>query len=346
MRLKQAESESRKSRWGMAACVLLVACGSSSPKQSSATPLAPQVGEAAETRQTPRGSPLTREAESLLQSGDAPGARAKFQAALEADPRDVRALLGLGLASEALDDLPSAERAYRTAIEVDPRFAEAHNNLGLLLRARGDTDQAIASLERAAREDPSLASAQTNLALALEDAGRDEDAQRAYTRAVELAPKDAMLHANHGLFLLDRGRRDEAVDALRAGMLVAREDRAALLALGNGLRRAGHPDEAVRALRSSIEAGDGKATPALLAELALAQHAAKDAIGAKASLNEALRLDPKYATAAYLLGSIEAAGGDPKLAKVHFERYLVLEPRGPFAGKAKDQLAALKKRGR
>lgn len=322
-----------------------VACGPAKPHETTPVSL-PPIDEPAAPRAAPEGSPLTREAEALLQKGDAPGAREKFQAALAADPRDVRALLGLGLASEALDDLPAAERAYRTAIEVDPDFAEAHNNLGLLLRARGDTDKAIAALEQAVRADPHLASAPVNLALALEDAGRDEDAERAYERAVQLAPKDPMLRANHGLFLLDRNQREQAVGELRAALTNARGDRAALLAIGNGLRRAGHGDEAVRCLRMSIEADDGKPTPALLSELALAQHAAKDDAGARASLAEAVRLDPKYATAEYLLGSIEASAGNAKLAKAHFDRYLSLEPKGPLAGKAKDHLAALKKRAR
>jgi tetratricopeptide (TPR) repeat protein len=145
------------------------------------------------------------------------------------------------------------------------------------------------------------------------------------------------------LFLLAQGDRAGALRELRAGVEPARGDRATLLTLGNGFRRAEQPDEAVRVLRHAIEAGDGKATPALLSELALAQNAAKDPAAAKASLNQALELDPRYATAHYLLGSIEAAAGDKKAAKAHYDRCIALDPKGPLAAKSKEKLAALKK---
>ena len=48
--------------------------------------------------------------------------------------------------------------------------------------------------------------------------------------------------------------------------------------------------EAVRALRQAIAAGDGKPTPALLAELALATNAAGDGAGAKQALEEAAKV--------------------------------------------------------
>jgi len=348
MRLKLVVSESLERvlrGWGtgVLAGVLLAACASSPPKQSNTTPqpALPDIAPEPTAKAAPPASPRVREAEGLLARGDAEGARAKFDEALASDPRDVRALLGLGLAHETLGSLAQAERAYRQAIAVEPELAEAHNNLALLLRARGAQAEAIAELERATRADPKLASAQTNLALALEDEGRRDEARAAYARAVELAPRDAMLRANHGLFLLAEGQGEAAVTELRAGLASAGEDRAALLAIGNGLRRAGQPDEAVRAVRGAIEAGDGKPTPALLSELSLAQLGAKDASAAKASLNQALALDPKYATAHFLLGSIDASAGDVKAARAHFERCLQLEPKGPLADKAKQRLAAL-----
>jgi Tfp pilus assembly protein PilF len=321
---------------------LLFGCaGSPKPSSTSESAALPEL-ESAPAKAAPSGSPSVREAEALLQKGDAVGARNKFEGALAQAPRDVRAWLGLGLAYEALGDTKQAERAYRSAIDVDAGFAEAHNNLGLLLRDRRDDDGAIAEFELAVKADPKLASAQANLALALEDAGRGDDAARAYAKAAELAPKDAMLRANHGLFLLERGQTEPARTELRAALANAGGDRAALVAIGNGLRRAGKPDEAVRALRKAIEGGDGKPTPALLSELALAQNGAGDGAGAKASLEQALALDARYATAHYLLGSMAAADGDLKAAKSHYDRCIQLEPRGPLAGKAKEKLAALK----
>jgi Tfp pilus assembly protein PilF len=346
MRLKRVVSENRKiDRLGYALGLLLLGCAGSHKPATPVEDPVPELGDegdAPKARATASSSPRVREAEALLQKGDAVGARNKFEGALAETPRDTRAWLGLGLAYEALGDGKQAERAYRSAIEVDAQFAEGHNNLGLLLRDRGDDAGAIAAFQRAVEADPKLASAHANLALAFEDAGRGDEAARAYRKASELAPKDAMLRANHGLFLLGRDDTEGARSELRAALASAQGDRAALVAVGNGLRRAGKPDEAVRALRSAIAAGDGKATPALLSELALAQNAAGDDAGAKGSLNEALALDGRYATAHYLLGSIEASAGNGKAAKSHYEKCIQLEPRGPLAAKAKEKLAALK----
>ncbi len=284
-----------------------------------------------------------REGEGLLANGDEAGAKVKFVSAIREDGSDPRAQLGLGLAEEALGDLAAAESAYRKAIELDPKLAEAHNNLGLVLRDAGKDTEALTELMSAAELDPRLASAQANLALAFEDAGRIAEAREAYERAIALTPDDAMLRANQGLFLLENGDEQGATLTLRAGLQRAKGNRAALLAIGNGLRRASHPDEAVRALRSAIEAGDGQPTAALLSELALAQHAAGDGPGAQTSLEEAIVLDPKLASAHYVLAGMLAASGDLKRAAKHYQRCIELEPKGPLAARAKEKLSAVKR---
>jgi Tfp pilus assembly protein PilF len=323
-------------------CVSAAACGGSKPEPATQTSVDDLVddGNKAPQRTAPPGSPLVKEAEGLLAKGDAAGAKAKFQAALQSQPDDARALLGLGLCEETLNQLEAAERAYRKAAEVDPGLAEAHNNLGLLLRDKGDLPGAIAALGRAAEADPRLASAQANLALSLEEAGQPEQAGSAYKKAVTLSPDDALLRANYGLFLLNQGQTEAAQGELTKGLGHAKGDRAALLAIGNGLRRAQKPDVAVRALREAIAAGDGKPSPALLSELSLAQNAAKDDAGAKASLQQALEIEPKYATAHYLLASLLAAEGDYKSAVLHYKRCIDLDPKSDLARRAKEKLTA------
>jgi Tfp pilus assembly protein PilF len=317
-------------------------CGGSKPEPASQASVDELVdeGNKAPARKSPPGSPLVKEAEGLLQKGDAAAAKIKFEAALASQPDDARAQLGLGLSEEALGHADAAERAYRRAAEIDPSLAEAHNNLGLLLRDKDDLDGAIAALQRATEADPRLASAQANLALSLEEAGKPQEAGPAYKKAVTLSADDAMLRANYGLFLLNQGQTDAAQSELSQALNHAKGDRAILLAVGNGLRRAQKPDVAVRALREAIAAGDGKPTPALLSELSLAQNAAKDDAGAKASLEQALQLDPKYATAHYLLASLQAAEGDYKSAVLHYKRCIDLDPKSDLARRAKEKLTA------
>jgi Tfp pilus assembly protein PilF len=332
---------------GLGACGAVgIGCGGGAPKPAAESALDERIEEPPPQRKAPGASPLVKEAEGLLGKGDHAGAKAKFEAAIAENPEDPRAYLGLGLCEEALEQVAAAEKAYRKAVELDPNLAEAHNNLGLLLRDKDDLEGAIAALTRATEADPRLASAQANLAMALEDAQRPEQAGPAYAKAVKLAGDDAMLRANYGLFLLQQGQKDAAADQLLAGLAGAKGDRAALLYIGNGLRRAERPDAAVRAVREAIAGGDGKPTPALLAELSLAQNAAKDDAGAKASLEEALKLDPKYATAHYLLGSVLAGQGDFKAAAVHYKKCIELDPKGELAKKAKEKLEAAQQAGK
>lgn len=341
MRLKQVVSA--KPKILLLVVLGLLGCSPSTTKTPVERPESAPVAPKPKARALPRASSLVREGEGLLAQGDAQGAKGKFEAALAENANDARAHLGLGLVYEALSDLPAAEASYRKAVEADPKLAEAHNNLGLLLRDGGRDEEALSELSRAVELDPKLASAQANLAMALEDAGRVADAQVAYERAVALTPDDAMLRANHGLFLLDNGDAQGATLTLRAGLQRGKGNRAALVAIGNGLRRAAHPDEAVRALQAAIEAGDGKATAALLSELALAQHAAGDVTAAKASLEQAIGLDAKYASAHYVLAGILASQGDLKRAAEHYKRCIELEPKGPLAARAKEKLSAAKR---
>jgi len=321
----------------------LLGCTASTAKPNTANPELAEPAAKPRARVLPRASSLVREGEGLLGQGDAQGAKAKFEAAIAENASDARAYLGLGLAHEALTDRAGAESAYRKATELDPKLAEAHNNLGLLLRDAGRDEDALAELTRAVELDPKLGSAQANLAMALEDAGRVADAQIAYERAVALTPDDAMLRANQGLFLLQNGDAEGATLTLRAGLQRAKGNRAALLAIGNGLRRAAHPDEAVRALKAAIEAGDGQPTAALLSELALAQHASGDATAARTSLEQAISIDAKYASAHYVLAGILASHGDLKRAADHYKRCIELDPKGPLAARAKEKLSATKR---
>ena len=330
----------RGAAWGVA--LLLSGCASQAKPPVSAEDPALESRVEEPPRKAPARSPLVKEAETLLAKGDAEGAKSKFEEAIAAQPDDARAYLGLGLCDEALEKFDAAEQAYRKAAEVDPSFAEARNNLGVLLRDKGELDAAIEELTRAAQIDPKLASAHTNLAMALEDAGRASEADAAYKQAVAVTPEDALLRANYGLFLLKQDKADAAATELLAGLEHAKGDRAALLAIGNGLRRAKRADAAVRALHEAIAAGDGRPTPALLAELSLAQNAAGDAIAAKASLDEALLLNPKYATGHYLLASVLAGEGDFKGAMAHYKRCIELDPKSELAARAKEKLAAAK----
>jgi len=279
-------------------------------------------------------SPEVLQAERALQAGELAEAERGFESALEREPADLRALLGLGLTQELLEQPGDAERAYRRALEVDAAFPEALNNLGALLREQRREAEAVSFFRQAIESRERYVDAHINLALALDQSDRFEEAAQAYSAAIALAPRDATLRANYGLCLLRSGDRENAATELRRALPLARGNPVALQAIGNGLRLAGRFDDAVRAMEGAVEAHPQAGTPALLAELALAYLATRDGAQAEETLGAALRLDPDYPTAHYLLGRVLRARGACDEAERHLRRYLSLEPNGAQVGAA------------
>jgi len=323
---------------------LLHACGGGQAASTGPRPDPDQaLGEQDQARHVPEASTAVRDGEAKLTAGDAAGARVLFEQAIATNPDDARAHLDLGLTLEALGDVAAAEGAYRRAAEIDPALAEAHNNLGVLLREKDDLPGATAAFRAALQANPRSASAHSNLALAFEDAGDAEAAEGEYRKAIAIEPSDGMVRANLGLLLLASGRADDAKVELRSAARHAQGNRAALLAIGNGLRRAGDTGGAVDAMREAIAAGDGRPTPALLSELALAQLAAGSRDAAIDTLKQALELEPTFAVAHYLVANMYAAAGQPAQAATHYRKYLEIEPGGPHAEQARKRLAMVER---
>lgn len=319
----------------------LIGCGGGGAAHERPSASAADARLAEPEATVPEASALVQQGESKLSQNDAAGAKAAFEQALAQNPDDARAALDLGIASELLGDTAGAEVAYRRALKSKPDLTQAQNNLGVLLREKGELAEAVQWLERASASD--TAAAHQNLALAYEDQGNLDGAAKQYARAVELEPEDAMTRANYGLLLLKLKQPEQAARELQQAREGAQGNRAALLAIGNGLRRAGASEAALTAMQDAVNAGGEPPTPALLSELALAQHGAGKREQAVATLRKVIAMDESYATAHYLLGNMLAAEHQFAEAKQHYQRYLKLEPSGAQAARAKERLAIIAK---
>ena len=101
-----------------------------------------------------------------------------FTRTLELLPRDIDALIKLGLASHKAGDIDTADslakrafyeravEAYRTALEIRPHNVEALNNLGLAYQELGRFNDAIAVYEEGLTLNPDQPQLQVNLATA------------------------------------------------------------------------------------------------------------------------------------------------------------------------------------
>ena len=219
-------------------------------------------------------------------------------------------------------------QGYERAVRLEPAFALAWVNLSRLRLSLRHFDGAVDAARRAVTLDPDLSEGWVNLALALEQSGQEEEALRAFERAASLRTRDASVRANLGQLALRLGHEERARAALLEALPLALRDGepAILLAVGNGLRRLGEAEGARRAMEAAVDAyrtaHEGRATAALLSELALARRAAGDGSAAREALEEALRLDEHYATAHYLLAAFAASDGDRDTAVHHLRACL------------------------
>ena len=127
----------------------------------------------------------------------------------------------------ALDarDFAAAERSFRRVLKDDPRNVPALVNLGVSMREAGRNDESLVCFQRAAAIDSNNAEALNNLGLALHHDGQTRDAIRLYKRVLQLKPGYSQALVNWGNALRDEGdlagaaaRFDEALAIAPGGL--------------------------------------------------------------------------------------------------------------------------------
>lgn len=103
-------------------------------------------------------------ADALWNTGDNQGARYHYAVVLQTEPKNARAMNGLGLWYLLQSQNREAERMFRQATEAKPDFAYAFNNLAITLERLNRVPEAIKALETAVRLKPDFEEAKKNLA--------------------------------------------------------------------------------------------------------------------------------------------------------------------------------------
>jgi hypothetical protein len=99
----------------------------------------------AKAKGTPRDRALAiaKDAATLKESGDAEGARAKFQEAVTTDPTYAEGYIGVGVTFYMRERYDEALDWYKKAIDANPSVADSYYNMACVYALRGDKPQAL-----------------------------------------------------------------------------------------------------------------------------------------------------------------------------------------------------------
>jgi arylsulfatase A-like enzyme/Flp pilus assembly protein TadD len=118
---------------------------------------------------------------------------AAYRAAVEIEPTEPTARLGLARERIQAGDLEGAERHARLAVEGDPLGGMVPARMGILFETHGHPDRALAAYEAAVKAQPDLAVARMLLAVQLARRGDAPGAERERAQAGHLATDPALL---------------------------------------------------------------------------------------------------------------------------------------------------------
>ena len=150
-------------------------------------------------------------AEFNLRTGAYADASATFERALELDPGNVNAFLGLGRALDLLGKSREAETAFRRAISISPQCWSCYNQLGAFLNDHGRYGEAAQAWQKVTDLTPDNEWGYLNVGAAYFNFGEFEKAAEYFRRGLQIAPDNADLYANAGTVSFFLGRFGEDV---------------------------------------------------------------------------------------------------------------------------------------
>jgi tetratricopeptide (TPR) repeat protein len=249
---------------------------------------------------------------------------------------ETRGLFQQAVACQARGMLADAERLCAQVLEADPQHTDSMNLAGIVASQQGRFELALQWLRKAVARAPRSADYHANLALVLRHAGKLEEALAASRKALELNPKHVNALVNLSQLQLDLGDPAGAATSARRALTQQRDHVGALVNLGSALARStGELDdedpkrleplaEAERALRRALELRPGADVHA---NLGATLHALGRFEEAAESCRQALRLDPRNASAHNNLGVALFAHGRREEALAAHRQAVALDPR-------------------
>jgi putative PEP-CTERM system TPR-repeat lipoprotein len=212
-----------------------------------------------------------------------------------------------GLVYLTQNDLDKAAQRFGQALSVDPKFVTAETNLARIDLARKDYKAAEQRYRRVLELAPGNQVALIGLAGIAEVGGDAQAARRWLESAVEKNPEQAQPPVLLARYHLKSKEPLKALSVANAAASRLPDNPAVLEILAAAQGAAGEKNNAVRTLQRLVTLAPSETT---YLQLAAAQVAIEDLRGARASVQEALRLNPASGRAKLTLASIALEQGN------------------------------------
>jgi protein O-GlcNAc transferase len=232
---------------------------------------------------------------------------------------EARAYVKVGYEAFEKGDQASARAAFDQALQADPRNVDARFLLARLDLSSGDLQAALAGFDAALEIDRDNALFHFSRAEALWRLGRLEDACRGFEEGLARDSGDANWWNLLGRILLELGRLDDAIDVFRRAVAAVPTEPALHWMLGTLLvRRGGDSDAAVTALLAAWRcAATGERDPFDLSRFLIRQN---DPDEVAALCRRVLAAEPDHPGAGAILGLLLFKGGQLDEALTVLER--------------------------
>jgi serine/threonine protein kinase/Tfp pilus assembly protein PilF len=153
-------------------------------------------------------------------SGNHDLASTEFRHALDLDPLNADALIGIAYAQEATGQIAEAEATYKKAVALRPDYWDSYNTLGLFYHRQHRLEEAATQLKEAVKLTPDNSLAYDNLAAVYLSGGSPQDlvaAEQALRKSVDISPTYAA-YANLGYLYLQQDRYADAAESTRKAL--------------------------------------------------------------------------------------------------------------------------------
>ncbi len=189
-------------------------------------------------------------------------AREYFEQAVELDPNNALAYLGLGdcyhqsvyfTSTPPRELIPKAKAMAKKALEIDPSLGEAHALLSILTDAEWDWNEALKEGQLAINLSPGSPRGHHLFAYIVGKRGRFDEALAAIRKAGEIDPTNLVISADTAAILCYAGRYDEAIEQCHKTLELDQNFSMAHAHLGIAYWGKGMYNEALGPLRKAVE---------------------------------------------------------------------------------------------